>query len=189
MLALSKTHTQTTIFAPNIEQFHTVNHLTGEETSEPRNVLIESSRIARGEIFDISEIDSNKLDALIIPGGFGVAKNLSDFAFKGTNSSINTTVKELILNIHQQKKPIGAICISPAVISLLIKGKVTIGNDLATAQVIEKLGATHINSNAEDVVIDRANKIVSTPAFMTNAPLFEIYEGIEKCINEVIELI
>lgn len=188
LLALSNKNVTAKIFAPNIKQFHTVNHLTGEESGEVRNVLNESARIARGEIEDITKIKVSHLDALIIPGGFGVAKNLSDFAFKGIDAQVNESVQNIIKDFHQQKKPIGAICISPAVVSLMIKAKLTIGNDIATASAINSLGSTHQEATAEEVVIDKENKIVSTPAFMTSSPLSEIYKGIEKCVTEVIKL-
>ena len=111
LLSIDKQGASPAIFAPNIDQYHVVNHLTGEETGELRNVLLESARIARGEINDLSEIDMNELDGLIIPGGFGVAKNLSSLAFDGEKGRINPDFSKLLKDCHESNKPIGAICI------------------------------------------------------------------------------
>ncbi len=187
-LALSKHNVEIISIAPNIDQHHVVNHLTGDEVSESRNVLVEAARIARGDIKDLATINPDDLDALLIPGGFGVAKNLSSFAFKGPEANFNPLVENFIKQIHSAKKPIGTICIAPAVINLLIPAKVTIGNDAATAAAIQKLGGEHIDCQADEIMLDEKNKIVSTPAYMLDAPLHLISRGIEKCVNKTIEL-
>ena len=192
LLSIDQHGAKAKIFAPNIDQHHVVNHLSGEETNETRNVLLESARIARGEIQDLENLDMNELDALILPGGFGVAKNLSSLAFDGADAKINEKLNHVLHQALELKKPIGAICISPAVICLGInqaKPTLTIGTDGATANVIETLGGTHEQTQAHEVSIDEKNKIVSTPAYMHGeAPISKICIGIDKCIKKVLDL-
>lgn len=189
LLSLSKFSAEVVIMAPNIDQHHVVNHLTGEETMESRNVLTESARIARGEVLSIDKVDPAQLDALILPGGFGVAKNLSNLAFSGPSAEMLEEVKDLILSIHNANKPIGAICIAPAVINLIIPCSVTIGSDEQTSELITKLGGKHVTTQATEICIDEDKKIVSTPAYMLNASLYDISIGIENCVKKVIEMI
>ena len=193
LLSIDQHGAKAKIFAPNIDQHHVVNHHSGEETNETRNVILESARIARGEIQDLENLDMNELDAIILPGGFGVAKNLSSLAFDGPDGKINEQLNKILHQALELKKPIGAICISPAVICLGIgksNPKVTIGNDEGTVGAIEALGGTHKQTQANEIVIDEKNKIISTPAYMHgDAPLAKIAEGIDKCVKKVIELI
>lgn len=181
------------MFAPNVDQFHTINHLTGEEMNEKRNVLVESARIARGKIKDIKDVKAEDLDALLIPGGFGAAKNLSSFAFKGSQGEVIPSLKELILNLHAAKKPIGAVCIAPAILALVLGSKnvkITIGCDNGTKEELHKAGALHEDCGVREVSIDYENRIVTAPAYMyDDANLFDIYQGIRKCVHEVIGLI
>ena len=141
-LALSKyKDIEIDTFAPNENQHHTVNHLIGEETKVQRNILEESARIARGKVSDLKELNESNYDALLLPGGFGVAKNLSKFAFKGSTGEINKFYAQNLRAFYNNKKPIGAICISPAVIALELGSEnieVTIGKDKETAQELEK---------------------------------------------------
>jgi enhancing lycopene biosynthesis protein 2 len=188
LLAISRQGATPLLMAPNVNQYHVINHTNGQAVQETRNVLIESSRIARGEIKDINEVSADDFDALMIPGGFGVAKNLSNFAFKGAQAAIIPEVAKMLKAVNDQQKPIGAICISPAVLALLFKAKLTIGSDEATSQIINDLGGQHFQKNANEIQVDEELKIVSTPAFMLNAPLHEISEGIDQCVKKVIEL-
>ena len=80
LLALARHGASVTIAAPNKDQMHVINHATGDVMSESRNVMVEAARIARGQITDLSEIQSGDYDAVFIPGGFGAAKNLCTFA-------------------------------------------------------------------------------------------------------------
>ncbi len=193
LLAIDKLGAKATVMAPNKNQHHTVNHSLGEQENGVRNVLIESARIARGEIQDISQCDPSSLDGLILPGGFGVAKNLSNFAFDGPNAEIEPLVEEFILKIHGASKPIGAICISPAVLCLALGDKgpeVTIGRDRVTAEAIEALGGKHIECNVDQAHVDRNLKIVSTPAYMyDDASLADVATGIEACVFEVLKFL
>lgn len=194
LLALDMEGANYKIFAPNKDQHHVIDHLRGEEVSgETRNVLVESARIARGEIQDITLLDAKDFDALLMPGGFGVAKNLCDFAFKGSTGSVDPQVLEKVKSFSDSSKPIGAICIAPAMMALSVGSSnptLTIGNDEGTAAEIEKLGAKHQNCDANDCVVDSERKIVTTPAYMYgDAKLSDIFTGIHKTVKEVISLI
>ncbi len=193
LLALDKLGCKIVCMAPNIDQRRVVNHLTGQEVKEKRNVLTESARIARGEIRDITTVKVDELDALILPGGYGAATNLSSFAIDGPKAEVNAEVTRLVRDMHTKKKPIGAICIAPAVIAAIL-GKaahplLTIGNDQATAKSLETCGAKHESCGVREFVIDKKNKIVSTPAYMLGPSIAHVAEGIEKCVREVVALI
>lgn len=192
ILALERNGASTVCMAPDISQHHVVDHLTGQPTEETRNVLVESARIARGEIMDIAHVRTADLDALIIPGGFGAVKNLSDFAIKGKDAEVNEEVRRLITEMADAKKPIGAICISPAMLAKVLENRhpqVTIGNDLGTAEAIEAMGAGHTICEACSVRVDTINKLVTNPAYMTGTSICEVSEGIEKLVKKVLEMI
>jgi len=189
MLAIAKQNADYTIFAPDIEQHHVINHLKGEETTEKRNVLVEASRIARGDIKALSDYRVQDFDALFIPGGFGAAKNLSSFAFDGANCTIEKETERAIIETHSAKKPIGALCITPALIAKVLKDvKVTIGQDKATAEAIEQMGSTHANSNHGEVIIDEANKLATTPCYMLDANLVQIADGADNIVKAVLNM-
>lgn len=177
--------------APDIPQHHVINHDTGEPSGEVRNVLVESARIARGNIRDLATVQVETLDALILPGGFGAAKNLSSVAFDGSKGQVNDDLARLIQGMHAAGKPIGAICIAPTVVSAALAGQgilLTIGNDAETADNIEKVGNRHQESRADDIVVDEANKVVSTAAYMCAACISEAGAGIEKLVDKVLAL-
>jgi len=177
------------IFAPNIEQYHVVNHLTGEEMNEKRNVLIESARIARGQIEPLSALKVTDFDALIMPGGFGVAKNLSDFAIKGTDCSVLPDVENIIKEMVENKKPIGALCISPAIIARVLENvKVTIGNDNGTIEAIKNMGGEHKIATHGEVIIDYKYKVATTPCYMLDATILDIANGAKNIVKTVFEL-
>ena len=191
LLALDREGVEVSIFAPNEGQHHVVNHLESDESkNEQRNTFVEAARIARGQITPLENVKSDDLDGLVIPGGYGVAKNLCEFAFKGHQASTNDKVKNLILDLYKAKKPIGALCIAPALIGLVLGEygiQVTIGNDKETAQEIEKTGAKHINKEANEAHADETNRVVSTPAYMYgDARLSDINQGIKKCVDQVL---
>jgi len=190
LLAIDRAGAKAVCMAPDID-FKEVNHLNCSNTGSDRNVLAESARIARGEIKDISQVSVDSLDALILPGGFGAAKNLCDFADKGSESVVHPDVKKLITDLNNANKPIGAICIAPAVLVRALsdkKPKVTIGNDEKTASEIEKCSALHVECKVDEICIDEKNKIVTTPAYMLGPGIKEVASGIEKLVNEVIKL-
>tara|TARA_B110000438_G_C15798284_1_gene643861 strand:+ start:261 stop:914 length:654 start_codon:yes stop_codon:yes gene_type:complete len=191
MLELDKAGVEMVLMAPNIDQLHVINHATGDEMDESRNVLIESARIARGNIEDIAVITSDNIDGLIFPGGFGVAKNLSDYAMAGSDCSINPDVLRLSKEVHDDGKPIGAICISPAVIARVLAGdtELTIGYDEQTASDIDRMGAKHMLCPVDEIIIDKEKKVVSTPAYMEAKSIKEAASGIEKLVSEILNMI
>ncbi|MBF0444879.1 MAG: isoprenoid biosynthesis glyoxalase ElbB [Magnetococcales bacterium] len=181
-----------TIMAPDVDQHHVINHITHEEMSERRNVLVESARIARGKISKLAEVNPDDLDALIMPGGFGAAKNLSTLAFEGTNATVNPDLIHLVRAMHKAKKPIGAICISPAVLSKILFNRgvtLTIGSDSDTASAIQAMGNKHELSSADNIVIDEENRIVSTAAYMCAVSIGEAGLGIEKLVGHIMGMI
>lgn len=192
MLTLDKAGAETVCMAPDVDQFDVVNHLTGEATGEKRNVLVESARIARGNIKDIRKVRAADIDGLIIPGGFGAAKNLSDFAVKGKDAVVNEDVKRLLNDMVSAEKPIGAICIAPATLTKALEGKnpeVTIGNDIGTAGAIEAMGGRHKECSVDMIHVDSNNKLVTTPAYMLGQCIKDVAVGIEKLVNKVLELV
>ncbi|RON40742.1 isoprenoid biosynthesis glyoxalase ElbB [Pseudomonas brassicacearum] len=190
LLRLDQRGAQVQCFAPNIAQLHVINHLTGEEMPESRNVLVESARIARGNIKDIREADVEDFDALIVPGGFGAAKNLSNFAVEGAGCTVQPEVLALAEAFAEAGKPVGLICISPALAAKIYGPGVTctIGNDADTAATMNKMGATHADCAVTDIVEDKARKLVSTPAYMLAQSISEAASGINKLVDRVLEL-
>ncbi len=178
--------------APDRPQAKVVNHLTGEaDPRDARNVLRESARIARGEIQNLKDVDAEALDALVLPGGFGAALNLSEFAEKGSDGAVVPELEALVRAMHSQGKPIGAICIAPAVVALIL-GKegpaLTIGSDPGTAEAIASTGARHVVRSADDDLVDEAARIVTTPAYMCGTGPAEVGAGIEKLVSHLLAL-
>ncbi len=190
LLAIEKAGAEAVCFAPDIPQHHVVNHLTGQPVpGESRNVLVESARIARGNIADLKTLDPAKLDALILPGGFGAAKNLCDYAFKGTGCEVNPDVAAAVRAFFDAGKPIGFMCISPVIAAKVLGGEeieLTIGDDQSTADDIESLGARHIPCPVWNTVVAKHKQVVSTPAYMLGPGIADVWKGIEKLVGEVI---
>ena len=191
MLELDKAGTDMLLMAPNIDQLHVINHATGEEMDDSRNVLVESARISRGDIEDIAVVTSENVDALIFPGGFGVAKNLSDYAMAGVECSVNPDVLRLSREVHNEGKPIGAICIAPAIMATILSGEteLTVGFDEQTASDIDAMGAKHVLCPVDEIVVDKEKKVVSTPAYMEAQSIKEAALGIEKLVAEILNMI
>ncbi len=188
MLAIMRQGAEYSCFAPDIPQHHVINHITGEEMNETRNVLVESARIARGEISPLSEFDGKEFDALIFPGGFGAAKNLSTVAFDGAGASVNADVENAVNQMVELKKPIGALCISPAFIAKILKDvNVTIGQDKGTAEAIEAMGATHVLTDHGDVVFDENMLVFTTPCYMLDANILDIDDGANNIVKAMLE--
>ncbi len=188
MLALSKNNIEYDCFAPNQEQYHVINHLTGEVTNEKRNVLVESARIARGNIKALSELNHDIYDGLVIPGGVGAAKNLSNYAINGAEYTVNDEIAKLITKFHNAKKPIVALCIAPMLIAKVLGAKITIGNDKETASIVESVGAKHINKEYNEIAIDEDNKIITNPCYMTATSIYQVSIGAEKAIEAMLDL-
>ncbi|MEX0326474.1 MAG: isoprenoid biosynthesis glyoxalase ElbB [Puniceicoccaceae bacterium] len=190
LLALEKAGVEAVCMAPDKEQLHVINHLTGEEMKESRNVLVESARIARGNVQDLASVDPAGLDALVLPGGFGAAKNLSRFAVDGPGGEVDADVRRLVEATYAAGKPIGFVCIAPAV-GAQILGRtglaVTIGNDTGTAEAIESCGARHIVCGVTEAHADAEHKVVSTPAYMLGENVLEVSKGIEKLVQTLVE--
>ena len=195
MLALDRAGVEKIMIAPDIEQLHVINHLNGEEMEgDGRNVLVESARIARGDIKSISEVMENELDALIFPGGFGVAKNLSDYAMAGADCTVNPEVARLTREVHKSGKPIGVMCIAPTMMAKIlnlerISANLTIGSNEQNASDIISMGSNHVDCPAQEVIVDKENRIVSTPAYMEANNISEAAEGIEKLVTEILKMI
>ena len=188
LLAIEKKECEYELFAPDKEQHHVINHLTKKEMPEKRNMLVEAARIARGNIKDISAFSIKNFDAVVFPGGYGVAKNFFTYAFDGINAKVLHEKEKIIKDTHAAGKPIGALCISPVLIAKVLGDvTVTIGHDKNTTDDIISMGANHINSAPTDVVSDRKNKIFTTPCYMLNARLVEIAEGVENLIETMLQ--
>lgn len=192
LLALDRAGAKVQCFAPDVPQMHVVNHVTGQVSpNETRNVLAESARIARGQIKALHEAKARDFDAVILPGGFGSAKNLCDFAVKGPDCQVNPEVERFLREFHDAGKPIGLICISPAIGAKLFGQEgveLTIGDDAGTASALEKLGAKHVKRAVTDIHVDGVRKVVTTPAYMYHARISEVSQGIEKLVAAVLEM-
>jgi len=195
LLAIDRLGAEAVCMAPDVEQMHVVNHLKGEPVEgETRNVLVESARIARGKIKDIADVSAADVDALILPGGFGAAKNLCNFAVKGADCDVNPEVARLVREIIAAKKPLAAVCIAPALVSRVLGNdklahKLTIGTDEGTAAALTKMGTEHVQCPVRDFVVDKENKLISSPAYMLAGRISEAADGIEKTVKALIEMI
>ena len=202
LLALSQNNLDYICTAPNINQYHVINHLNGDEINEKRNVLVESSRIARGDIISLSKLDKNNISSLLIPGGFGSAKNLSDWAFLGSKGSIIKEVKDLILHCIENKKPIVSLCISPTLIAMslektMYKPKLTLGSVNGTSEYniseineeILSIGSTIQNKTINEICVDENLKIISAPCYMMKAKSNEVYNNIKMAVDKLSTMI
>ncbi len=188
LLALDKAGAMYQCFAPNIDQTRVVNYLTGDEANETRNVLVESARLARGEIVDIEDANGDDFDAIIFPGGFGAALNLSDFALQGEHCQVIPSVEKFAKQFVGAGKPLGFICIAPVMIPKICGEGVTctIGKDPDTAATLSKMGAKHETCDARNIIIDPPHNVVSTPAYMLGKSIGEVAQGIEKLVKRVL---
>lgn len=187
LLAIDKNGCTYDIFAPDVSQAHVVNHMTGQPMEEKRNVLTEAARIARGVIQEASRFRAEDYDALLFPGGFGVAKNFCTYAFDGASCSVEPIIENAIRGMYQASKPIGLMCISPVLATRVLQNiTTTIGSDPGTADDLEKLGGKHIESNGSEVVTDRANKIYSTPCYMLDSRISDVAQGAENLVKAIL---
>ena len=192
LLALDKQGVEVQCLAPDLPQMHVVDHIKGEpQDGETRNVLVESARIARGEAKAINSVSASEFDAVVFPGGFGVAKNLCDYAVEGTDCTVNPDVANFVNDAYKSSIPLGFICISPVLAAKVLGEKaddlkLTIGNDSATAADVEEFGATHVNCPVDDCVIDKNNRVISTPAYMLGPGIKDVDRGIEKLVQEIV---
>ncbi|PWD99279.1 isoprenoid biosynthesis glyoxalase ElbB [Marinilabilia rubra] len=189
LLAIEKAGAEYEVFAPDMEQRQVINHINGEEMQEARNVLVEAARIVRGDIKPLSGFNAENYDALMFPGGFGAAKNLSSFAFDGPECSIHPEVEKAVRETHKADKPIGALCITPVIMAKIFgEAKLTIGSDQSVADALQAMGASHVNTTHGEVVTDKNLKIATTPCYMLDAKITQIAEGAENIVNAVMKM-
>jgi enhancing lycopene biosynthesis protein 2 len=189
LLALDKAGANAVCAAPNKKQMHVINHATGDEMDEQRNVLVEAARISRGNITDLADVVVDEYDALFMPGGFGAAKNLCTFATEGANCSIDGGIERVLKEFHAAGKPIGAVCISPAVVVRALGNvTVTIGSDPGTADALSAMGGVHANHAVEECHIDHTNKVITAPAYMVDSGIAQVAAGIEAAVGAVLEM-
>jgi len=202
LLAISKVGAEAICFAPDINQHHVINHITGEEMNETRNVLVESARITRGDIQSLEKFDSAELDALVLPGGFGAAKNLTGWAFSGPDGEINDQVKHAIISMVKANKPIAGLCMGPTVIAKALENSgfsatLTVGSTDAPSpyeidaisQGMEKTGATVVMKTIEEISVDMENKIVTAPCYMMDGDILQIRTNVQKAIEALVSLV
>ena len=191
LLYIDQAGAEAVCFAPDIPQAQVINHLTQQEEKETRNVLVESARIARGEIQNINDVDVAQLDAVILPGGFGAAKNLSEFAFKGPQGEVNKDVVALLKKVIEAKKPLGALCIAPATVGMALRDispELTIGNDEGITGALASIGVQHTLCKVDEIVVDEKNRIVTSPAYMLGSGIADVAKGIQKLVEKVIQM-
>lgn len=188
LLALDQAGAQVKVFAPDADQHHVINHRKGEETAgEKRHILTEAARLTRGDVSPLTELNPEQFNGLVIPGGFGVAKNLCTFAFKGASCDVMPQVQKVIEGFYELKKPIAALCIAPVLVAKVL-GKhqvtVTIGTDKETASEIEKTGARHQDCKVSEYVQDKDHNLFTTPAYMYGeAKISEVHRGVDSCLK------
>jgi enhancing lycopene biosynthesis protein 2 len=192
LLALDQAGAEAVCMAPNKPAADVIDHLAKKPTGEKRNVLVESARIARGSIVDLATVKAADFDAFILPGGFGAAKNLSDFAAAGENCKVDPEVARVLRSSQSAGKPIGLACIAPVIAAQLfgkdLKPTLTIGHDSGTANKINAMGAKHQATDVDDIAVDEAHRIVTTPCYMEAQRIRDVYAGIEKLVAKVLEL-
>ena len=189
LLAIAKSGGSYVCFAPDKEQYHVINHLTGKPMNEERNILVESARITRGKIKPLNLYEPEKFDAVIFPGGLGITKNLCTMAFEGSECTVDTEVELAVIASVETCIPIGAMCTAPALIAKILPGAdVTIGKDVETIKMIESMGGTHHKTDHAEVIIDEKYKLVTSPCYMLDAHILQIAEGTQNVVNELINL-
>lgn len=201
LLAIAEAGAEALCFAPNVAQHHVLDHTTGQEMPETRNVLVESARIARGNIQDIADVKAENLDGLVMPGGFGTAKNITKWAFEGPNGPILDSVKYLIIDLVRQGKPIAALCMSPTTIAKALEGTeyhahLSVGTaaeaspyDIAAISAgMESIGQVAEMASVRDIVVDKDLKIITAPCYMMEASIVEVRENIKQAVEKLISL-
>lgn len=194
---LSRLGAEYQCFAPDIDQQHVINHLTGKPVSgETRNVLVESARIARGAIRPLRDLKAADFDAVVFPGGFGAAKNLSDFAAAGAQCTVNRDVERVVKSFHEAQKPVGMCCIAPVIAARVLGtsaggpgARVTIGSDAGAAAAIDAMGSQNVVKPVTQALVDSPNQLVTAPAYMYDAPIHEVFQGIGEMIERTLALI
>ncbi len=189
MYAIAKQGAEYEVFAPDMDQLHVINHLTGKEMKETRNVLVEAARIARGNIQDLAHFKLSDFDGVIFPGGFGVAKNLSDWVSKGPEANVIPAVEAAIRDAVEAGKPIAALCISPVLFAKVLGDvELTVGNDPASIAAVEAAGAKHIVTSHGEIIVDKKYKAITSPCYMLDASINQIGEATDRVVKEMLKL-
>lgn len=193
LLALDMAGVEAKCFAPDIPQNLVACHLSGARghAAGTRNVLEESARIARGRILPLDRFDAREVDALVFPGGNGAAVNLSDFAMAGAAMKVHPQVARAIEDMHRAGKPQGFVCIAPVLAACVLgrhSPRLTIGDDVGTAAAVKAMGAVHVPSSAESVVVDDANRLASTPAYMLAQRIGQVAEGVSELVKALVRM-
>ncbi|MCK5374916.1 MAG: isoprenoid biosynthesis glyoxalase ElbB [Alphaproteobacteria bacterium] len=189
LLALDQMGAHIQCFAPDIDQMHVINHVTGEKTDEKRNVLVESARIARGNIKPLSAFTADSFDAMLLPGGFGAAKNLCDFGVLGAECSVNEQVEEILCAMQKKGKPIAALCISPVILARVFEGaKVTLGADGGAAQsIVDGMNAQHEVTTHGQITVDDTLNLVTGPCYMLDSSISQVYDNVVNVVKELLD--
>ncbi len=191
LLYLDQQGAEAVCMAPDISQAHVIDHITQKEMDQTRNVLVESARISRGAIKNLAEVTVDEIDALILPGGFGAAKNLSEFAFKGPEGAVNPQVQQLLQAMIAAGKPIGALCIAPATVGMALKENqplMTVGKEEGVIGALAAIGVKHQLCAVDEIAVDEAHKIVTTPAYMLGPGIKDVAVGIETLVKKVLSM-
>ncbi|MDO9694123.1 MAG: isoprenoid biosynthesis glyoxalase ElbB [Candidatus Latescibacteria bacterium] len=198
LLALDRAGARVTVAAPSGPQLHVVDHLRREPAAgETRDMRVESARIARGPVAEVKDLRAGDFDAVVLPGGFGVAKNLCTFATEGAACTVEPTVAAFLEAMHDAGKVVGAACIAPVLVARVLGArardgrpalKLTIGDNPVTAAAVEAMGARHVPARVDEVVVDDANRVVTTPAYMVSDRISEVFDGIGRLVDEVLAL-
>lgn len=202
LLAIEEIEAEAICISIDKPQHHVINHLNGEEMNDSRNMLIESARIARGNIKNINDVSPNDIDAMVIPGGFGAAKNFTSWAFNGSDGEILPEVKLLLVNLINIGKPIAALCVSPVVLAKALEGStitptLTIGTDkepspydiTAFTDGLQKTGMQTEMKSVREINIDVKNKIISAPCYMMEASIVDVRKNIRSAIEALRDLV
>ncbi|WP_028864005.1 isoprenoid biosynthesis glyoxalase ElbB [Psychromonas aquimarina] len=190
LLALEEQGAAYQCFSVDINLYHVIDHLSGQEVDQVRNTLSESARIVRGKVKALTQLQQSEFGALIVTGGFGVAKNLSDFAVAGSEFTINEQFADAMSSFRDAGKPAGYMCIAPVLLPKIYDHiQCTIGNDPAAAEVINSLGGTHVSCAVNDIIVDEKHKVVTTPAYMLADSILSAKGGIDKLVGKVLLLI
>lgn len=188
LLAIDRNECQYSIFAPDADQYHVINHYTKQATNEKRNMLAEAARIARGDIQPLTALKAGDFDAVVFPGGFGAAKNLFTYALEGTNAVVIPEVERVVREFYAARKPIGALCIAPVMIAKILGNvTITVGVDQKTIADVESFGAKHVNTQQTEVIADKENKVFTTPCYMLPATIGDIADCADNLIKAILE--
>lgn len=191
LLALEEEGLSYECFAPDKDQLQVINHKDGSISETSRNVLDESARISRGIIYDLNGLKTEEFSALVVPGGFGAAKNLCDFATQGANFNVDPSLVRVCHEFNTEGKPLGFMCIAPVILAKVFGNgiRITIGDDVDTVSIIESLGAYHVKSEVDTIVYDETFNVVTTPAYMLASNVLEANKGIRKLVAKIASLV